>query len=276
MDIESTEDTKSINSINNCPVCLIDLNNDTIKTLECNHAFHEKCISIWLDSNPTCPICRKINVINKDECEINIPIINYQNLIIARQPIYNINQRVIINNTRRRNCTEDTLNKIKKYISFILFILCVFFHLGSTVYNIVMFYKTNNNINDYIKTLNNTQLGNHSHTTYSTDVLASCNFFYYMFFIIINCIFFKICKCSTNNSRQFGNFCTCVTLGILVITNFLIHDAFMRNTNEYLNEEQFDFEKSYEVDLDMSHVLYLISFSCKIFMMIISCIYRID
>ena len=268
MDIELSDDTKSINSINSCPVCLIDLNDDTIKTLECNHAFHEKCISIWLDSNPTCPICRKINV-------INIPTINYKTLIIARQPIYNI-QRVIINN-RHTSCNENSLNKIKKYGLLISYILCIFFHFGSTAYNITMFYKTNNNINDYIKTLNDTQLGNHSHTTYSTDVLASCNFLYYIIFIIINCIIFKTPKCFNNNSSiGCNNFCKFITLGLIVLTNFLIHDAFMRNTNESLNEEQFDFEKSYEVDLDMSHVLFLISFSCKICMMVITYIHWID
>lgn len=31
---------------------------DNIKTLICDHAFHNKCIKKWLSKNKTCPVCR--------------------------------------------------------------------------------------------------------------------------------------------------------------------------------------------------------------------------
>ena len=32
--------------------------NQEIKTLICNHMFHDKCIRKWLSKNKTCPVCR--------------------------------------------------------------------------------------------------------------------------------------------------------------------------------------------------------------------------
>lgn len=46
--------------IENCSICL-DVLKDNLKTLPCQHVFHESCIKVWLYDNDTCPICRKIN-----------------------------------------------------------------------------------------------------------------------------------------------------------------------------------------------------------------------
>jgi hypothetical protein len=43
-----------------CPICYTDFNeNETVSKLRCNHSFHQKCISEWINfEGKTCPICR--------------------------------------------------------------------------------------------------------------------------------------------------------------------------------------------------------------------------
>ena len=42
-----------------CSICLEDAkDNDRWGHLKCGHAFHEGCVSTWLNKNPTCPMCR--------------------------------------------------------------------------------------------------------------------------------------------------------------------------------------------------------------------------
>ena len=42
-----------------CPICFIRFKNSRlIWVLKCNHFFHKKCISSWIQNNPTCPLCR--------------------------------------------------------------------------------------------------------------------------------------------------------------------------------------------------------------------------
>ena len=43
----------------NCPICLGDLNeNNSTKTTSCFHSFHEQCLTRWLVTANTCPMCR--------------------------------------------------------------------------------------------------------------------------------------------------------------------------------------------------------------------------
>lgn len=44
-----------------CAVCLDEfkLNEEEIRKLPCNHMYHDKCIFPWLETNQTCPACRK-------------------------------------------------------------------------------------------------------------------------------------------------------------------------------------------------------------------------
>uniref|UniRef100_A0A1A9WHL4 RING-type domain-containing protein n=1 Tax=Glossina brevipalpis TaxID=37001 RepID=A0A1A9WHL4_9MUSC len=50
------------NSQNNqtfCTVCLEDFElNQTVRKLICSHEFHTHCVDKWLESTPTCPLCR--------------------------------------------------------------------------------------------------------------------------------------------------------------------------------------------------------------------------
>jgi hypothetical protein len=48
---------KKTNQQKNCQICLDDIESD-IEFLPCIHAFHRKCISLWLVDHPTCPICK--------------------------------------------------------------------------------------------------------------------------------------------------------------------------------------------------------------------------
>ena len=53
------------NSNNICIICLEDHElNDKIIILSCYHKFHKKCILEWLNNNPICPICRKIQILS--------------------------------------------------------------------------------------------------------------------------------------------------------------------------------------------------------------------
>lgn len=45
-------------SSDNCMICLDNLENEKIRTLKCDHIFHEACIGKWLNTAPTCPLCR--------------------------------------------------------------------------------------------------------------------------------------------------------------------------------------------------------------------------
>lgn len=39
-----------------CSICFSKINNE--HKLECGHVFHKQCIEKWINTNPSCPICR--------------------------------------------------------------------------------------------------------------------------------------------------------------------------------------------------------------------------
>jgi|SRR5690606_22465803 len=43
-----------------CPICLNLIKNDCfkIRTVECKHTFHKKCLNRWIKQNENCPLCR--------------------------------------------------------------------------------------------------------------------------------------------------------------------------------------------------------------------------
>ena len=49
-------DTSSTNNENQCSICLETLGSKKIRTLECNHNFHEECLKGV--RNKQCPLCR--------------------------------------------------------------------------------------------------------------------------------------------------------------------------------------------------------------------------
>lgn len=52
-------DDKDCESHDCCSICIetFDLGENLVRT-PCNHVFHEHCLSRWLDSRDTCPVCR--------------------------------------------------------------------------------------------------------------------------------------------------------------------------------------------------------------------------
>ena len=47
-----------------CSICLEEFtNNDEYFKFECNHTFHEKCITKWSKKNKNCPNCRKVIIV---------------------------------------------------------------------------------------------------------------------------------------------------------------------------------------------------------------------
>jgi len=41
-----------------CPICLISLDETSHETLKCHHVFHSECIGKWKQEHPSCPMCR--------------------------------------------------------------------------------------------------------------------------------------------------------------------------------------------------------------------------
>jgi len=47
-------------SVDNCGICLTQFKDKEMVALtpKCQHPYHEKCLTMWLQRNPTCPSCR--------------------------------------------------------------------------------------------------------------------------------------------------------------------------------------------------------------------------
>ena len=41
-----------------CPICLEDLNTNTMEITKCGHLFHKNCINSWKNTSDKCPNCR--------------------------------------------------------------------------------------------------------------------------------------------------------------------------------------------------------------------------
>lgn len=250
---------------NDCSICLgnmdnvchpneiseLNNSNESCKTMSCNHTFHTNCIDEWLKNNTTCPNCRfTIKIIEK---QISINELPSHNITI------NIPITLINNHNRNRNNNVNIMETFLKYFSVTLYVLLILFNLGSSIYYYYQSQLINNNINDYIKPLNMTELGNHDHNTYDSVVLIITDITYYFVFIITNIILFKNindCCCSKLGS--------CIFLSILSIANLIIHFEFNRNTKSYLTDKNFNFDSSYERDLSFAMMLFGISFACEL------------
>ena len=55
-----------------CTICLLQYTEDTKKTTECNHTFHDECIGRWLQTNKSCPLCRTELVVSAPIVNVNV------------------------------------------------------------------------------------------------------------------------------------------------------------------------------------------------------------
>ena len=45
--------------LNECPICLEEFSvGDVVSELTCHHPFHRDCLTLWMQENHTCPLCR--------------------------------------------------------------------------------------------------------------------------------------------------------------------------------------------------------------------------
>jgi hypothetical protein len=75
-----------------CCICLDDSQQLNRKILQCCHGFHERCIDIWIQSHPLCPLCRtpvndigmtnrhqNFNLPNNEDQRLYIPLLFWHN-----------------------------------------------------------------------------------------------------------------------------------------------------------------------------------------------------
>jgi hypothetical protein len=50
----------SISQSEECSICYCEITkNSSIIRLHCPHKYHTRCLSVWLQKNPHCPMCRR-------------------------------------------------------------------------------------------------------------------------------------------------------------------------------------------------------------------------
>jgi hypothetical protein len=83
--------------IGECVICISDLNQDNlIRSLECGHRYHSKCISEWIATKPfiyTCPCCNR-------EFPIETNITDTEQVMSRQGMNFTITDYIIL-----RNCT---------------------------------------------------------------------------------------------------------------------------------------------------------------------------
>ena len=212
-----------------CSICTDNLekNNTVIKTLDCNHQYHTDCIDIWLKEHNTCPLCRqevkrvsiKYNNYTNQNTERNnkkyiLAFILYILLlsgVIARIITLSLTINYIeFNNINSSNVfhKKKIINNfiiISVYISLlsILFFSNIFlknrncicgFMLPLIILSMLYIYFNiliNNDITDYIKSLNN--INNKKMNEYIINrnliILIYDSFVSSIYILFIQCIF---------------------------------------------------------------------------------------
>lgn len=120
---------------NNCPICWVDLNEDELKTLPCEHTFHKACIETWVTFQESCPYCR--TSLKKDR----LPISLYDEIIgqdgnIEQLTVDNFRYFYYINQTAFNNIQItnfiDRIRQAKRYKSSL--ILCRNYNISGMLF----------------------------------------------------------------------------------------------------------------------------------------------
>ena len=61
-DVEVIKDTtNNNNTTRQCPICLEEIPEGSIRFLPCMHSFHNICVTTWTEINNSCPVCKNNN-----------------------------------------------------------------------------------------------------------------------------------------------------------------------------------------------------------------------
>ncbi len=61
-DVEVIKDTtNNNNTTRQCPICLEEIPEGSIRFLPCMHSFHNICVTTWTEINNSCPVCKNDN-----------------------------------------------------------------------------------------------------------------------------------------------------------------------------------------------------------------------
>ena len=146
-----------------CPICLEKISIFRKVKTECNHNFHNSCLTCWLLNNNTCPVCRTvIKYFNGKYNNIDVKIeIENTNLIVTNEktvnfclPYYNI-QTIYMKKKEKKIIICTFNNRIKKYEKLNLFLI----HFKDFFYclkkKISSIYIQHQNLSNEIFNLNN-------------------------------------------------------------------------------------------------------------------------
>lgn len=93
-----------------CPICLELLSEDCLE-IKCNHKFHTKCLTEWLNKNNTCPYCRiKLNT----DDSLNIGITLFGELFSVEEWGFNLNPEITY-----ENVVENANINVERFLSFL-------------------------------------------------------------------------------------------------------------------------------------------------------------
>jgi hypothetical protein len=57
----------------NCSICFENITEEKLMKTNCNHCFHNNCMTEWLKIKNSCPLCRKKVETESDSLDIQIP-----------------------------------------------------------------------------------------------------------------------------------------------------------------------------------------------------------
>ena len=116
----------SINNIDNCAICLndININDNNIIKLNCGHILHFSCCFNNLNYNNKCPLCRQ-NIISNDIIN-NMQSLHNINLNIQER-IHATAQQFDLNNKILNILNEQNDNRSRQFLERNIYDLCIQF-----------------------------------------------------------------------------------------------------------------------------------------------------
>lgn len=95
-----------------CAICLCKIDNE--HKLDCGHTFHEHCIQKWINTSPSCPICRNLIEICFDKF---VKLINEINELTSYKIKFPYNKLTFKSNRKIYNKLIEIKNNMIEYNS---------------------------------------------------------------------------------------------------------------------------------------------------------------